>query len=258
MKMEMDTHQRPRIGSRMLKGIICALLVLSYTSLCMAAPSEEKKFEEEHKVNCGVRAGFNSSLFFVSDFNINGNKINDYYNNYKLGYFGTFFIRVNMKRHFIQPEFTYNVNKGEMSFDKMGSVHPAVEPKYAAIKSSLHCLELPILYGYNIIKRDPYSLSVLVGPKVRYILQKQSKLRLESDNQIDLDEKLYPLAFNMVAGISVSISKVYFDFRYEQGVHNISKSIGYTNQNPTNPVNLQQITLKRREQVISFALGVIF
>ena len=258
MKRKMNSYQSFNSLSNLRKGLYCFFMFLFSVSFCYASPQNRKDVLETKKVNCGIRAGFNSSMFFVSSFTINGIKVKDFQNSYKLGYFGTFFMQFNMKRHFIQPELSYNINKAKVSFDKLGTLHPTVEPDYTSLESTIHSIDLPILYGYNIIKRAPYSLSVMAGPKVRYILQKQSKIEFDNFQQDGIQEELYPFVFNFVAGISVSISKVYFDFRYEQGLHNISKSISYPAGNSNKPTAIRQFTLNRREQVLSFSLGIIF
>lgn len=102
------------------------------------------------KINFGIKAGFNSSMFMVSELKIKDVTIDEVQNNYKIGYFGALFMRINMKKHFIQPEVSYNVTKCEITFDKLGSQHPDIEPDYASVQSVLHSIDFPILYGYNV------------------------------------------------------------------------------------------------------------
>ena len=49
----------------------------------------------DRRVNFGVKGGFTSSLFLVSDLVLNGTVINEVQNNYKIGFFGSFFMRIN-------------------------------------------------------------------------------------------------------------------------------------------------------------------
>lgn len=242
----------------LIRGIAC-LCACSFLSVgqSLAQDTRIRNGFYSKKVNFGVNAGFNSSMFLISDFTIHDVSIEGYQNNYKVGYFGTAFLRVNLKRHYIQPELSYNVSKSEISFDKLGSQHPDIEPDYALIKAVTHSIDFPILYGYSLVKRPPYNLSFFVGPKLRYIVQSKSNIRLKNFDQTEINEDLYPVVVNAVAGISVSISNVFFDFRYEQGLHNISKSINY-NYTGTGRDGKSQLTLNRREQVISFSLGIIF
>lgn len=93
-------------------------------------------------------------MFMVSELKIKDVTIDEVQNNYKIGYFGALFMRINMKKHFIQPEVSYNVSKCEITFDKLGSQHPAIEPDYASVQSVLHSVDFPVLYGYNVVKKD--------------------------------------------------------------------------------------------------------
>lgn len=67
------------------------------------------------RVNFGIKAGFNSSMFMVAELKIKDVTIDQVQNNYKIGYFGALFMRINMKKHFIQPEVSYNVTKCEIT-----------------------------------------------------------------------------------------------------------------------------------------------
>ena len=48
------------------------------------------------KINFGIKAGFNSSMFLVSKLKIKDVTIDEVQNNYKIGYFGALFMRINM------------------------------------------------------------------------------------------------------------------------------------------------------------------
>ena len=210
------------------------------------------------KVNFGIKAGFNSSMFLVSDFKIKEVTIDEIKNNFQLGYFGAVFMRINIKRHFLQPEASYNISKCEISFDKLGSQHPDIEPDFASIISTIHSIDFPLLYGYNVVKEGPYGMSIFAGPKLRYIWGKQNNIEFENFDQKGIHERLYPFNISAVIGVAVHISRIFFDFRYEQGVHNISKSVTYDSVNSDGTTGVSNITLKRRDNVLSFSLGVIF
>lgn len=210
------------------------------------------------KVNFGVKGGFNSSMFMVSELKIKDVTIDEVQNNYKIGYFGALFMRINMKKHFIQPEVSYNVSKCEITFDKLGSQHPAVEPDYASVQSVLHSIDCPILYGYNLVKKGPYGMSVFAGPKLRYLWGKKDQITFENFDQKGIHEKLHPFNASAVVGISVNISRIFFDFRYEQSISNISKSIVYDNINSDGSTGVSNIVFRRRDSALSFSLGVLF
>ena len=178
-------------------------------------------------------------------------------NNYKIGYFGALFMRINMKKHFIQPEVSYNVSKCEITFDKLGSQHPAIEPDYASVQSVLHSVDFPILYGYNVVKKGPYGMSIFAGPKLRYLWGKHNEITFKNFDQKGIHERLYPFNASAVIGVGVNISRIFFDFRYEQGIGNISKSIIYDNINSDGSTGVSNIIFRRRDSALSFSLGFI-
>lgn len=238
--------------------VILSLMIMS-TSILSAKNHYLNNVERPNtkKINWGIKAGFNSSMFMVSEFKIKDVTIDEVQNNYKIGYFGALFMRVNMKKHFIQPEISYNVSKCEITFDKLGSQHPDIEPDYASVQSVLHSVDIPILYGYNIVKKGPYGMSIFVGPKLRYLWGKKNEITFNNFDQKGIYEKLHPLNVNIVVGVGVNISRVFFDFRYEQGIRNISKSITYDNINSDGSTGVSTIVFKRRDSALSFSLGFI-
>ena len=183
--------------------------------------------------------------------------IDEFQNNYKIGYFGSLFMRINMKKHFIQPEVSYNVGKCEITFDKLGSQHPDIEPDYASVESILHSVDFPILYGYNVVKKGPYGMSIFAGPKIRYLWGKHNEITFSNFGQKGIHEKLHPFNASVVVGVGVNISRIFFDFRYEQGLRNISKSITYDNINSDGSTGVSTIIFKRRDSALSFSLGFI-
>ena len=82
------------------------------------ADEEHSGHRKETPVNFGFKGGFTSSLFLVSQFSVNGVPIDEVQNNYKIGYFGSLFMRINFDRHFLQPEISYNINRCNITFEK--------------------------------------------------------------------------------------------------------------------------------------------
>ena len=167
------------------KFILPGLLAIACTAVGQNYNAEKVDRPNTKKINIGIKAGFNSSMFMVSELKIKDVTIDEVQNNYKIGYFGALFMRINMKKHFIQPEVSYNVSKCEITFDKLGSQHPAIEPDYASVQSVLHSVDFPILYGYNTsgaketIFMNFFSRSSLAtGPKIRVPLGVKSSLMI--------------------------------------------------------------------------------
>ena len=131
----------------------------------------------------------------------------------------------------------------------------------SSITSSIHSIDIPVIYGYNFIKEGPYSLAVFGGPKVRYIWDRKSDIDFENFDQVNIRERLRPLNLSFTVGVSVTISRVFFDFRYDMGLHNISKSVTYdipADNNAADENTKNEIRFHRRDNVLSFSFGVFF
>ena len=61
-----------------------------------------------------------------------------------------------------------------------------------------------------------------------------------------------------VIGLGVNISNIFFDFRYEIGLTNISKEIIYEKNINGEISHEKGIVINRHKNVLSFSLGVIF
>lgn len=219
-----------------------------------------KKHRHERPVNFGIKGGFTSTLLLVSNLTLDGITIDEIQNNYKIGYFGSIFMRINFEHHFLQPEISYNVNRCNITFEKPTEDTAPLE--MASITSSIHSIDIPVIYGYNVIKEGPYSLAVFGGPKFRYIWNKKSEVTFENFDQQDISEKLHPINLSFTLGVAVTISQIFFDFRYDIGLHNISRKVSFEDGTDTKVsddiVSNNEIHFHRRDNVLSFSLGVFF
>ena len=186
------------------------------------ADEEHSGHRKETPVNFGFKGGFTSSLFLVSQFSVNGVPIDEVQNNYKIGYFGSLFMRINFDRHFLQPEISYNINRCNITFEKPLPEDAASGARLeeASITSSIHSIDIPVIC-----------------------------------------ERLRPLNLSFTVGVSVTISRVFFDFRYDMGLHNISKNVTYdipADNNAADENTKNEIRFHRRDNVLSFSFGVFF
>ena len=107
------------------------------------------------------------------------------------------------------------------------------------------------------LKKGPYGMSIFAGPKLRYLWGKHNEITFKNFDQKGIHEKLYPFNVSAVIGVGVNISRIFFDFRYEQGIGNISKSIIYDNINSDGSTGVSNIIFRRRDSALSFSLGFI-
>lgn len=249
--------------NKVLKIFILCLLFFPATTwgqshLVPGTAVEEplKKHHHDRPVNFGIKGGFTSSLFLVSNLTLNGITIDEVQNNYKIGYFGSVFMRINFERHFLQPEISYNINRCNITFEKPAAEDAPLE--MASITSEIRSVDIPVIYGYNVIKEGPYSLAVFGGPKFRYIWNKKSEVTFENFDQQGIKERLRPLNLSFTLGVAVTISRIFFDFRYDIGVHNISRKVTYDDGVVEGDPPADEIRFHRRDNVLSFSFGVFF
>ncbi len=241
-----------------MKHRLFAILFMLVALPSIAQQRDLKDYVGDKKVNFGVKGGFNSSMMLISHLSVDGHNISNIQNEYKIGYFASLFMRVNFDRHFLQPELSYNINQCEIHFSAPKTDDLIATPHQYAISSRISCFELPILYGYNFVKEGPYQMAVFGGPKIRYFWDKHSENQYHNFYQTSIKEEMYPLNLSMTMGIAVTISRIFFDFRYDIGLHNISKKLDYSPNNLIDVPNDEQIRFHRRYNTLSFSLGLYF
>ena len=212
------------------------LLLIALLLLTLSVPvrGEKKGLQEEPKINVGIKGGFNSSMYFTSRLELDGERMEDVQNNYKVGYFAALFFRVHMKRHFIQPEIMYNVYKGEIAFNKNQNNENTL-PEFAKL-----------------------NMTLFIGPKLEYVWKHKTDEEFEGFGHSGIKEELRPINISSVIGLGVNIANIFFDFRYEIGLTNISKSITYEKNIDGVIFQEKGIFINRHRNVLSFSLGVIF
>lgn len=84
----------------MIKEVLLILMgsgVLAVCELQAQATTTPMVTLRQPLFNVGVKAGFNSSMFFTDEISINGKELEQAQNNYKVGYFAAVFCRFNIK-----------------------------------------------------------------------------------------------------------------------------------------------------------------
>ncbi|MGN0258548.1 MAG: porin family protein [Bacteroides sp.] len=221
--------------------------------------SPERK---EKVVNFGLKGGFTSSLFLVNDLTMGYITIDEFQNRYRIGYFASLFMRINFGRHFLQPEVSYSVNRSSLTFtlpEEIGSSTSLTPGAEAFIETDIHSIDIPVLYGWNIIKEHPYQLAIFAGPKLRYIWGKKSKTNFNNLSRQEIDEQLRPFNWDLSLGVAVTIHPIFFDFRYDIGLNNISKRVVYSLPEGSTSTGYEpRVKFDHRDNVLSFSLGIFF
>lgn len=230
-----------------------ATVIFIVTFCCALIQAQPKK---DALINYGVKGGFSSTIYEVHDFAINGQPINNYMAKSEISSFYTAFARINIKRHYLQTEVSYNISNYSIDFSS-DQWNPSAQPHdESTISTKIIGLEVPLYYGYHILKEGPYGLSLYIGPKAKFILTDYSSHTFNNFPYIHIEEHIHPINFSLMAGLGINISRVFFDFSFEYGLHNISN--GFTTTDIEEYVSVDNFIFDRRKNVLSFSIGFMF
>ncbi len=225
-------------------------------TLCLLCTFAFARQEGVVSINYGVKGGFSSTFYEVNDFIVAQSPINEFISKSEISSFYTVFARLNMKRHYLQTELSYNISNYSIEFDKDLWDSSAQPHEKSTIGTKILGLEIPLCYGYHILKDGPYGLSLYFGPKAKVILTDYSNHTFENSPYKTLEEDIHPINFSLITGVGISISRVFFDFSFEYGLHNISK--GFTTTDTENSFSTNSLIFNRRKNVLSFSIGFMF
>lgn len=223
-------------------AILCCAMVYAQT-------------RKETLVNYGVKTGFSSTIYDIIDLQVNTLPINNYTAKSEISSFFTAFARFNIKKHYLQTEVSYNISNYSIYFPTEQWDPSANKTVQSAISTKINGIEIPLYYGYHIMKEGPYGMSFYVGPKAKFVHTDYSRHTFENFPYEYIKESIYPINFSMMFGLGINISRVFFDFSLEYGLHNISQGIEATDNSDN--INPGGIVFDRRKNVLSFSIGFI-
>lgn len=224
--------------------------------LCFCSALTYARQREIALINYGVKGGFSSTLYEINELTIASQPINEHMAKSEISSFYTAFVRLNMKRHYIQTEASYNISNYTIEF-ATGQWNPAAMPHdKSAISTQIIGVEVPLYYGYHILREGPYGMSFFIGPKAKFILMDYSSHTFENIPYSQITESINPLNFSLMTGFGVNIARVFFDFSFEYGLHNISK--GFNTIDIKENESTQDMVFNRRKNVLSFSVGFMF
>lgn len=229
-------------------------IILSLLCTCWAFTFAQKR--ESAPINFGVKGGFSSTIYEVRELSIGGMPINDYMAKSEISSFYTLFARTNLRLHYLQTEVSYNISNYSIEFDETEWNPTAPGHTRSSISTKIIGIEVPLFYGYHILKQGPYGLSFYMGPKAKFILTGLSNHVFEQSPYQAFEESIRPINFSLMMGMGINISRVFFDFSLEYGLHNISN--GFTTVDLDDNRRTGDLIFDRRKNVFSFSLGFMF
>ena len=170
---------------------------------------------EDKAFNFGAKVGFNATFPVINSLSINGKEAENIDIEYKVGYLAAVFCRVNIERFFLQPSFSWYRSEGNIRFSIPQSLpennmmsNTSATTDLLMMKTS--SLEVPIMVGYNLVKKGPYGLSLMVGPKLKYNYKIAYTVE-SSTTHVEYVNDNTPFGVNIATGVGVSIGRLFFN-----------------------------------------------
>lgn len=211
--------------------------------------------QEKGKVhyNIGMKAGFQAVTYNDPDFGIDGYRFdtNNIQSN-KIGYALSLFARVTKSKFFLQTEGTFGISNHSFDFhDEPVNTEENFIPNNTVYDLKTYCLQVPILFGYNVVQKGRYGLSLFTGPRTKFIFTSMSQQQFKHFYYEELEEVLADKVYFWEIGMGIKISRVFLDITFDAGLnkaasHIISHSDG------------KIFSSSRRDNVLSFSVGFIF
>lgn len=231
-------------------------IAVTIACLCCVTSMHARQHKEP-LINYGAKTGFSSTIYEVNRLQVSSMPINEYTTKSEISSFYTFFARINIKQsHYLQTEVSYNISNYTIAFPTQQWKPTALPQETSSISTKITGFEVPLFYGYHILKEGSYGMSFYAGPKAKLTLTNHSSHYFENFTYTSITESIRPINFSLMVGMGVNIQRVFFDFSFEYGLHNISK--GFVTTNEYKDTNSEDFAFDRRKNVLSFSVGFMF
>ncbi|MBO7231209.1 MAG: PorT family protein [Bacteroidaceae bacterium] len=226
-------------------------LILLLTALIVPCCIKAEEQEKRMKFNYGAKAGFQAIAYNNPVFEIDGYEFdsNTLHSN-KIGYTIAPFVRLTRNRVYVQSECVFGIARHSFDFNSTSDEENII-PNEITYNLRTICLQVPIVFGYNIINDKKYVMSLFTGPKTKFVFTSHSKQEFEHFEYYDLEEVLKKRCYYWEIGLGVKIGHVFFDFVYDWGITKASEYI-------VSEIESRKFRSDRRDNILSFSVGMIF
>ena len=238
-------------------GLLFGLLCQTLNAQSILLKTEDILRIQEKKFNFGAKVGFNATLPVINSLRVLDFDANQFHTSYQVGYLAAIFFRFNIQRFYIQPSPSWHYGRSHLDFvinfpEIEGEADPPIKGN---LRMNTQSLELPILFGYHLVKQGPYGLSLMVGPKVKYNYKLDYNMAID-EREVRFVNDDTPFGVNIVSGMGVSIGRLFFDFVYEFGLNQTEAS--FKQLYSSSPESSFEIQINKRTNVMSMSIGILF
>lgn len=220
----------------------------------MSASAQGIMQAHEQPFDISARVGFNSAFPIIHTFTLDGVDIPHRRVHYRVGYLAAITVSINFNRFFIQPSASWYRTHTEVHFSLPETTGSEAILPGGSLEEEINSLEVPVLIGYHLVRESPYGLNVKFGPKGIY--QYRSDYQFEGvASGFHFEGNNIPYGLNFVTAVGVTIGRLFLDFSYEFGLHNIRSTFAL---NDAASSTTHILLYERRTNLLSFSLGFNF
>jgi hypothetical protein len=200
-------------------------------------------------INWGVKVGFSALSNYYCDVYNGNTALSGITATNKVGYNISSFTKINFYRVYWQPEISWTVYKQNISFELPDDENTYHVPTSISIGS--YSGNVNAVIGYYIVKERPYMCSLFLGMSLRCVYSNDYDIK---NYGVYSTDNTY-FKYTLIAGFSFHIAKTCFDVRYEISKPNTDV---YLKNTSNIPESLENIYIRKNENIMSFSFGFIF
>ncbi|MCD4679595.1 MAG: PorT family protein [Bacteroidales bacterium] len=152
-------------------------------------------------VSFGPKVGFTTSKLTTD--------LSGYKEDVKNGFQAGAFVRVKLKKFYLQPEIYYGVKGG------------TIDTANFNYDVDLNTLDVPILVGYRVLGKNAFNFRIFAGPVASFIVNKKISLNGNELAEEIADKSIKDAIWGMQMGAGIDLLIFTLDVRYELGVNDI-------------------------------------
>lgn len=145
-----------------------------------------------------------------------------------LGYQAGLFLRIHMKRFYLQPELIYNHRSTKLQYT-VTPIHGGNDEYIGAhTEMRIGSIDIPALLGFSLIKSKVFNFRLFAGPTISFSTKNSLEYNYTTEDGEPVDEDLVadPLSLDDFSktnwyaqgGLGIDFLFLTFDIRYEKGL----------------------------------------
>jgi hypothetical protein len=186
-------------------------------------------------VNLGIKLGANYSTLIRQDRNLSAD--------YRLGYVGGAFVRLNVNRMYIQPEVLLSSKNTFIRTGIATDNSDQANPVRTSTTVQLNSVDIPLLLGLKLIQTDQFNLRIMGGPLASVVFDSRGWEGLfSSENPVR--DTYNKSIWGYQAGIGADLGSITLDAVYESSFNEAYDLSRYNLGKPRNGLFLFTVGFK--------------